>query len=205
MRLLNVWVKIHQICHVIFETANFASFFIIMTHFKLIYVLLCINGSHQSPNVETSECSCKNLPNSSCHFGKHKSVFLQGLHQFLVPSNITPVYFIRSNIIYFFKQEPIKVQNFETWVFGSKFVIFFMSILKRQVNSSSNFASYFIAMTDFLVGIKRSSQSPNFEIFQVLWWKSAIFLMPFSKPQVSFSSNFASLFRVMKYNSSALF
>ena len=80
---------------------------------------------------------------------------------------------------------------------------------------SSNFAPFFIVMTHnsfvnfkvihFLLWIKRSHQSPNFEIFQVLWWKFAIFLLSFSKPEVCFSSNFASLFSVMKDNSSRLF
>ena len=51
-----------------------------------------------------------------------------------------------------------------------------MSILKRQVNSSSSFASFFIVMTHnscvdfrlilFLLWIKGSHQSPNFETFK---------------------------------------
>ena len=101
------------------------------------------------------------------------------------------------------------------WVVGSKFVKFLMLILKPQVNSSSDFASFFIVMTrnssvnfklkHFLLWIKWSHHRPNFDIFQVLWWRFAIFLMPFSKPHVSFCSNFASFFRVMKDHSSVLF
>ena len=74
-----------------------------------------------------------------------------------------------------------------------------MSILKRQVNSSSNFTSFFFAMACntsahfkliyFQVWIKRSRQIPNFEILQVLWWKFAKFLISFSKLQVNFSSS----------------
>ena len=41
--------------------------------------------------------------------------------------------------------------------------------------------------------------------FRVFWWKCAKFLVSFSKPQVSFSSNFVSLFSVMEDNSSELF
>ena len=73
-----------------------------------------------------------------------------------------------------------------------------MSVLKRQVNSSS----FFIVMTHnspvnfklihFLLPIKGSHQYPKFRDFQVLWWKSVIFVS-FSKPQVSFFSNFLSL------------
>ena len=35
----------------------------------------------------------RNLPNSSCHFWMHKSVFLQILHQSSEQSKITPLYF----------------------------------------------------------------------------------------------------------------
>ena len=122
-------------------------------------------------------------------------------------------------------QVKIFSSNF-TWLINStkynfsgvlqlKFVKFFMSILKRQVNSSSNFASFFIVviydcsvnfkLIHFLIWIKGYDQSPNFETFQVLWWIFSIFLMSFSKPQVSFSSSFASPFSLMKDNSSVLF
>ena len=57
----------------------------------------------------------------------------------------------------------------------SKFIKFLMSILKWQVNSSSNFASFFIVMTHnfsvdfkltlFLLWIKGSHQYANFETF----------------------------------------
>ena len=57
--------------------------------------------------------ACENLPNSPCHFWKHKSVFLQILHQSSVSSNITLLYFFSSSIIYFGQKEPIKVQIFE--------------------------------------------------------------------------------------------
>ena len=149
------------------------------------------------------------------------------------------------------------------WVFESKFFRFLMSILKWKVNSPSNFASFFIAMTNnsslnfklilFLVSIKGSPQSPNIDTFKC---SDAIFFMSFSKQQVflqilydysvswkitplylfksnikyltnfwdfrelrskftkflsflkqqtSFLSNFASIFRVMRHNSSLLF
>ena len=99
-------------------------------------------------------------------------------------------------------------------VFESKFAIFLMSISKWQVHSSSNFALLVIAMTyrtpllnfkliQFLLWTKGSHQSPNF-VTLVLTWKFAKFLI-FFKTQVSFSSNFATIFHVMKDNSSVLF
>ena len=87
----------------------------------------------------------------------------------------------------------------------SKLIKFPMSILKRQVNSYSNFASFFIVITQnssvnfelilFLLWIKGSHQSPNFDTS-----KCSGENLPYSSChfQVSFSSDFASLFSVMK-------
>ena len=55
------------------------------------------------------------MPNSSCHFWKHKSFFLQILHQYSVPSKITPLYVFSSNMLYFGQKQLIKVQIFEVF------------------------------------------------------------------------------------------
>ena len=44
---------------------------------------------------------------SSCHFWNHKSVFLQILNQYWLPSNITPLYFFS-----FGQKQSIKMQIF---------------------------------------------------------------------------------------------
>ena len=96
------------------SSSNFASFFFFMTkispvNFKLIHFLFWIKESHQSPNFETFKWSGENYPNSLCHFWKQKSIFLHILHQYSVPSNITPLYFFNSNIIYtLVKGSPLK-------------------------------------------------------------------------------------------------
>ena len=94
------------------SSLNFRSFFIVMTcnspvNFKLIHIVLWIKGSHQSPNFNAFECSGENLPNFSCHFWKHKSIFFQISHQYSVPSNLTP---FSPSIIYFGQKQPINVQ-----------------------------------------------------------------------------------------------
>ena len=99
--------------------SNFVSFFIVITHntlvnFKLIHFLLWIKGPNKSPNFETFVCSGENLPNSSCHFPNHKSVFLQILNDSSVSLKITPLYFFKSSVIYFAQKGPIKLQIFET-------------------------------------------------------------------------------------------
>ena len=59
--------------------------------------------------------ACENLSNLLRHFWKHKSVFLQILHYSSVSWNITPLYFLNSNMFYFVQKEPITVQIFETF------------------------------------------------------------------------------------------
>ena len=95
------------------SSSNFALFFIAMIHnssvnFKVIPFLLQTKGSHQSSNFDTFKCSGENLPNFSCLFSNHWSVFLQNLHNSSVPWKITPLYFYSSNNIYFCHKEPIK-------------------------------------------------------------------------------------------------
>ena len=81
--------------------------------------------------------------------------------------------------------------------------------LKQQVSSSLNFAPLLIIVKHnsqkFSNLDKRITSKSQFWDIQVFWWKFAIFLMSLSNPQVSFSSNFASLFSVMTDNSSILF
>ena len=74
-------------------------------------------GSHQIQyNFETFQCSCENLPDSSCHFPNCMSAFLKILlHHSSVSWRITSLYFFNSNNIYFGQKEPIKVQNFKTF------------------------------------------------------------------------------------------
>ena len=98
----------------------FASFFIVMTHnshvhFKLMHFQLWAKEYHQSPNFETFKCSGENLPNSSCHFWKRKSVFLQIFYQSWMQPNLPPLYFICWSNIYFGQKHPITVQISEIY------------------------------------------------------------------------------------------
>ena len=93
------------------------------------------------------------------------------------------------------KSSSLKCIFFRFPVLGSKFVKFLMSILNWQVNSSSNFESFFTVMTHnlpinfkltyFLLWIKGSHQSPNFYTFQhalvkICWIPHVIFESQFS-------------------------
>ena len=80
-----------------------------------MHFLLLTKGSHQSPNFDTSKYSGENLPNSSCHFPNHKSVFLQILNDSSVSRKITPLYFFRSKVKQFSQKRPTTVQILETF------------------------------------------------------------------------------------------
>ena len=96
---------------------------------------------------DTFKCSGQNLPNSSCQFWNDTLIPLQILYHSSVSWKITPMYFFSSTSIYFAQKEHIKVNIFETFKCSGQNYWFVKSILKRQVNSSSNFASFFIVMT----------------------------------------------------------
>ena len=159
--------------------------------------------------------ACENLQNSSCHFWKHKLVSLQLLHQSSVPSNITPLYFFSSNIINFGQGSPLKSEFFRflsapvkipqiphvNFEMTSQFLFKFCIILHCYGTwILRKFLAHAFSTLD-----KRIPSKSQFWHFQALWWTFAKFFMSFSKPQVRFSSNFASRLSVMKDNSSVLF
>ena len=88
-----------------------------------------------------------------------------------------------------------------------------MSFFKLKVSFSSNFASLFSVMKDnssvlfqfrhYILCIKVTNQSANFRDLSALIKIHQI--LSFLKQQIRFSSNFASLFSVMKHNSSLYF
>ena len=104
--------------------------------------------------------TCKNLPNFSYHFWKHESVFLHILHQFSVPSNLTHLYFFSSNVTYFDQKEPIKVQIWDFWVFGLKFIKFSCQFWNDKSIPVRNFALFFLVM--------RHNSSVNFKLLHFL-------------------------------------
>ena len=97
---------------------------------------------------------------------------------------ITSLYFFSSSNIYFSHKEPIKTKDFLDFrVLWSKFVKFFMSILKGQVNSASVFVSFFNVMTHYsTVYFWNSMWIP----LQILYPSSASWI---TTPLYFFSSN----------------
>ena len=102
------------------------------------------------------------MSHALCQFWNDKSIPLQILYSFSVSWKITPLYFFSSKIYTLLKRNTLKWKIWVFQVLGSKFVNFLMSILKRQVNSSSNFASFFIVMTQ--------NSSVNFKLMLFLLW-----------------------------------
>ena len=103
---------------------------------------------------------------------------------------------------------PKTLQLHHLWLLVWKFTKFFMTSLKPQVIFPSIFASLFSVMTLTQLYLFSSNSSPStykFSEFLMLVWKFTKFVMPFFKPEVIFSSKLASLFSVMRRNSSVHF
>ena len=71
-----------------------------------------------------------------------------------------------------------------------------MSFFKAQVSSSSNIVSFF--------GVVAQTYHIRKKIFRIVTTRIK-FIMSVLEPRVRFSSNFASLFSVMRHNSAVLF
>ena len=102
---LSTWVKNCQIPYVNFElTSQFLFKFCIIFHchdtkfpckfwaHKFSTLDKRIPSKSQFSDFQT--CSGENWLNFSCHFWKHKSVFVQMLHQYSVPSSKTLLWFL---------------------------------------------------------------------------------------------------------------
>ena len=113
---------------------------------------------------------------SLCKFAKFLMSFLKAQVSF--PSNYASIFSaIRHNSSVTFMAQTlhtlVKGAHRNTnvlafWHIGSIFVTFFMSILKRQVHSSSNVAQIFIFMAhnSSLIFKVIANQKPNFETFK---------------------------------------
>ena len=153
------------------SSSDFSSFFSVITlnsfvNFKLVHLLIWAKGSYQSPNFDTFECSGESLPNSKCP--NRKSVFLQIFHHSSLSWKITPLYFFRSNVIYFAAQKgTIKKQFFETWVLGKKLTKFLNS--KLVFLQILYFHIYIICIYIFVV-IKFIYFQQKESIKVQIWW-----------------------------------
>ena len=90
-----------------------------------------------------------------------------------------------------------------------KFTKFLRLFFKQKVSFSSKFGSLFSVMemillyflAETLYGIDKSGTSKcKFSDLPLLALKFTKFFVPFMEPRVSFSSNFASLFSIMRHN-----
>ena len=109
-------------------------------------------------------------------FLKAKSVSLQILHQYSVPSNITPLYFLAQTLYALVKSSPLKC-NFLRFL-SAQVKICQIPHINFELTSQFlfNFASLFIVMTHnshvnfrlihFQLQTKGSHQSPNFQTFK---------------------------------------
>ena len=125
-----------------------------------------------------------------------------------------PLYLYSSNITYFLQKYPIKVQIFRLLTAWVK-VIQIPHVIFQTKKSVFLLRSFLSAMRDhffvlfqpklYVLLTKLANQSANFQTWYCLHLKLTKFPMLFLEQRVTYSSNFASLFRVMRHNSSVLF
>ena len=120
MRLSSARVKSCQIPHANFETRSqfFFKLCIILhchdtssVNFKLMHFLLWFKVSIKVPGLRHLSGLMKIFHISHVIFQTTIQFFFQILHYSLVSWKITPLYFFRTNVIYFAQKEPIKVET----------------------------------------------------------------------------------------------
>ena len=100
--------------------------------------------------LETFKCWGQISPNSSCHFWKKRSVFLQILHQSSGSWDITPLDFSAKVLYTYFKEPIIKVQiwwNFTWTVQSLKFCTLMGSFCPNHVVSAKKCTEELSLMT----------------------------------------------------------
>ena len=161
---------------------------------------------------ETFKCATQILSNSLCQFWNEKLIPVQILYPSSVSWKILPQYFFSSINLYFAQKEPIKIKIFETLECSGQILsnslcqfwndesiplqILHHSWLPWHVTSLWILSSHFS-----YIGLKDPINMPilrlSVALVKICYIPHVIFL--------SFSSSFASLFSVMKDNSSVFF
>ena len=109
-------------------------------------------------------------------FTKQNSIFFKFFINFSAIKYSSVILFLAQALHTFLKSNLLKSKFWDFRVLGSKFVKFLTSVLSWQANSSSNFVSFFIVMTQnspvnfklihFLLWTKGSHENTNFDIFK---------------------------------------
>ena len=159
--------------------------------------------------LQTFECSNKSSPNSSCHFWNHKvKVYANFASLFnVMKDNRFLMLFLKLQGQVFFKF-CIIVQCHERYLIPH--AIFettrsrFIQILHHCSVSWKITPVYFLVQTLSYFEQKEPIEV-KFSDFWVKGWDFTKLLMLYLKPHANFTLNFASLFSVMRDNSSILF
>ena len=146
----------------------------------------------------------QNSSNSSCQFWNDKSISLQILHQSSLSWHITPLWILISYLFYSGLKDPIKIPVLRLSSALMKICHIPRVIFQTTSQFFSNFVSPLSVIGQTLNTLQiRANESAGFRDLQMLRSNCTNFLS-FLKQKISFSSNFASIFRFMRYNSSVL-
>ena len=148
---------------------------------------------------------CENSPNYSCNSRNPKSFFTTQLL----------CMFLAQTLHIFHKSTTSKWKFSDFSLLRLKFTKFLMLFFKWKVSFSSKFGSFFSVMGDhssvlyrlklYMLLAKVAHKCANFQTYHCPHLKVIEFLKSFLEPRFRFSSNFVSLFSVIRRNSSVLF
>ena len=131
-----------------------------------------------------------NLPNSSCNFSKHRSLFLQTLHQSSVLSSVTPLYFFKLKQYIPWSKEPIEEQIFQIFECSSqnmsnslcqfsKYKSVFLQILHKSLVSQKITSLYCFRLNIIYFGHKKPIKKQFLKNFSCQFKTTSQFLFKF--------------------------
>ena len=95
--------------------SSFSSFFRVITHNSSVLFSLCIFYFGKEQILTLPSVLIKIFQIAHVNFQTANQFFFQTLHDISVSWRITPLYFFKSNVMYFARKGPIKVQTFENF------------------------------------------------------------------------------------------
>ena len=146
-----------------------------------MHFLLWTKGFHENTNFDIFKCSDENLPNSSCPFPNHKSVFLQISHD---SYNSSVLFSFKHYILCtngtnqskykFFRLFSARIKIHQVLVIFEKKKQVFIKILHYSLISWDITPPYFIYLKLYILSAKVACQSTSLVKFHLSSWKSEI-------------------------------
>ena len=150
-----------------------------------MHFLLWTKRFHENTDFDIFKCSDENLPNSSCHFPNHKSVFLQIWHDSSVSWNTLLCTFLGQTLYTLHKRDQSKCKFFRLFrarikirqflvIFETKNKFLFKFCTTLWYQETWLLYTFFSCNFSYILSGKVAYQSTNFVKFHLSSRKSEI-------------------------------